>query len=619
MASDTLTLISSIGIRLCAYVFLRWIPTTIVPPAIYTFLALYIPSFITSFLSTSPYKVISDEIDIIVRETVGQGEDSTDASDVELLEGADDGPLEELDVEETVVVEEKGPHVLRTLLTGLPSPSSAFWSWVTFAINMVLVGLVTDAIFRARVFHPAHDLSFARVGYVSDSSANILVREPHGSELPIFVSYRRADPPLSTDPDKRPIDTAWKSAGSISWLSNETDYTAAVAINNLKPDSRYQYSVSNNHTGYFITAPRVGEVSRRNGDKYTFLHSSCIKPRVPYNPFSHPLHIPGLKHLAEWIPKLRAHFMLFLGDFIYVDVPLRMGKEVEDYRREYRQVYASPEWPTASKNLPWIHVIDDHEIANDWDGNTTGVFEAAYDPWTHYQVAVNPPSVRSGQTYFHFTQGPASFFMLDTRRYRSPAFDKDPWDTSKTMLGRQQLHDLLTFLKNPPPPGVRWKIIASSIPFTKNWRVNSVDTWAGYLAERQMILEAMWTVGLAGGVGVVVLSGDRHEFAATAFPPPSGSRWPLSATVHEFSTSPLSMFYLPYRTYKQEGEEEVCIKYIPDGNSKFGAVEITSPPASDQSQLHYRLFVDGKEEWSHTILTPPDMRGAGRAKDAIWG
>jgi len=35
--------------------------------------------------------------------------------------------------------------------------------------------------------------------------------------------------------------------------------------------------------------------------------------------------------------------------------------------------------------------------------------------------------------------------------------------------------------------------------------------------------------------------------------------------------------------------------------------------------LHYRLFVDGKEEWSYTILTPPDVHGAGRAKDAIWG
>jgi alkaline phosphatase D len=70
----------------------------------------------------------------------------------------------------------------------------------------------------------------------------------------------------------------------------------------------------------------------------------------------------------------------------------------------------------------------------------------------------------------------------------------------------------------------------------------------------------MWDVGLrGGGVGVVVLSGDRHEFGATAFPPPPGARWPLSATVHEFSASPLSMFYLPTRTYVQKDEEDVCI------------------------------------------------------------
>ncbi len=40
------------------------------------------------------------------------------------------------------------------------------------------------------------------------------------------------------------------------------------------------------------------------------------------------------------------------------------------------------------------------------------------------------------------------------------------------------------------------------------------------------------------GIGVVILSGDRHEFAATKFPPPPGSRWPESAVVHEYSASP---------------------------------------------------------------------------------
>jgi len=253
--------------------------------------------------------------------------------------------------------------------------------------------------------------------------------------------------------------------------------------------------------------------------------------------------------------------------------------------------------------------------------------------------------------------------MLDTRRYRSPndatnGSDPVTGDPTKTMLGANQLHDLLAWLKRPEPAGVRWKLLVSSVPFTKNWWFGAQDTWRGYLGERQIILEAMWDVGLRGGVGVIVLSGDRHEFAATAFPPPPDGkeeivglgpigvgvnplnhqlqpdgkptlqtrrkRWPLSATVHEFSASPLNMFYLPIRTYTESSTSEdylsdVCIKYVPDGNSKFGAISISNPPTSDQSILHYRLFVDGVESWSYTITTPPDISGGGRSKDAIWG
>jgi alkaline phosphatase D len=68
--------------------------------------------------------------------------------------------------------------------------------------------------------------------------------------------------------------------------------------------------------------------------KFTFLTSSCIKPHFPYNPLDHALSIHGFKYLAKFLPDLRAQFMLFLGDFIYVDVPKRFGYGVEDYRRE---------------------------------------------------------------------------------------------------------------------------------------------------------------------------------------------------------------------------------------------------------------------------------------------
>jgi alkaline phosphatase D len=169
-------------------------------------------------------------------------------------------------------------------------------------------------------------------------------------------------------------------------------------------------------------------------------------------------------------------------------------------------------------------------------------------------------------------------------------------------------------------------------------------------------------------MGVVILSGDRHEFAATAFPPPPPpsvpaeknilglklkvpkKSWPQSATVHEFSASPLNMFYLPVRTYREsttatkssmtggttaDDEQEyyisdVCIKYIPDGNHKFGAVSISNERGvGEQSVLKYRLFVDGHESWGYllTVGGASDGRtgaagiggGLGRVKDAIWG
>lgn len=71
-----------------------------------------------------------------------------------------------------------------------------------------------------------------------------------------------------------------------------------------------------------------------NSGKFAFVTSSCILPHFPYNPFDHALSIPGFRYLAKVLPNLGAQFMLFLGDFIYIDVPKRFGTSVEDYRRE---------------------------------------------------------------------------------------------------------------------------------------------------------------------------------------------------------------------------------------------------------------------------------------------
>lgn len=515
---------------------------------------MYIPSFISSYFSSLQGDVVQEETEVLVKGTVANGS------------GSEDVVIEEVDVNEAIIIEEPQVSSWYSLLTGLPNPRSMAVSLVTLLINVACVTMVADRVYSEH-YITADDLSFVRVGYVSDQEAKLLIREPDQAKMPVSVEVRLKDPQPPFD------NTIWQTVGGIRWTSNATDYTAVVTVPAAHNDQRtYVFRSSNGHSGEFTSAPKVGQYPDKNGGKFTFLSTSCIVNRLPYNPLDHPLSIPGMRHLANLLPDLGAQFMLFLGDFVYADVPKWWGQEATDYRQKYRAVYASPEWPAVGQNLSWIHVLDDHEIKNDWDGGEMGVYEAAVDPWHHYQTAVNPPAVKSvkregpvgtktgGVTWFQFSQGPASFFMMDTRSYRSN--NKISYtDENKTMLGPDQLADVVAFLRKPEPRGVAFKIIASSVPFTKNWPVNTQDTWGGFLVERRKILEEMWDAA-ARGIGVVVLSGDRHEFAATKFPPPAGSRWDANATVYEFSASPLSQFYSPIPTYREADDEDIKMEYV---------------------------------------------------------
>lgn len=528
-------------------------PAQFFPPLIFTLAAVYFPSFFASYLVESKYELV-DEVDVTVKEAVVPN----------VSDGTGAVVAEEVDVEETIAVKKRPLGIVRTLLMGAPNPRSFALSLATLLLNVATIAMVADRVYSER-YYDTDDLSFVRLGYVSEDAVKLLIREPDQSKMPMEVHMRPQNPvPPFEDP-------TWRSAGGVRWTSPADDYTALLTIPVKNAHGRtYEWTSTNNHSGQFTLPPRVGQTSVEKGGKFTFLATSCIISRLPYNPLDHPLAIPGMRHLADLLPDLKAQFMLFLGDFIYADVPRWWGRDVEGYRQKYRNVYASPEWAPVGQNLSWIHVLDDHEIRDDWSSNRTGIYEAAVDPWQLYHTRANPPparragtqEVRPGATYFEFTQGPASFFMLDTRSYRSSNWL--PFEAEdKTMLGADQLEDFLAYLRRPEPQGVKWKVVASSVPFTKNWPVNTQDTWGGFMHERRLVLEAMWDVA-AKGVGVIVLSGDRHEFAATKFPPPVGGRWPADAAVHEFSASPLNQFYGPVPTYYQKDDEDVKIKYASD-------------------------------------------------------
>lgn len=574
-------------------------------------------------------------------------EDGDDEEDVSLIGQSD---------RRATLEDREDNAALKVMFSGIPHPTLKEWSYAAIGLN-ILLGLFTlDMVFRGPLLYPSDDLRFSRVGFVDSTSAKVLFREPDVHQLPVYAYYQREG------------HTTWTTADRIYFLDSDTDFTYPITFSHLQPAATYTYSLSNNLTGTFTTAPSS---HAPNAGKLTFLTSSCIKANFPYNPLSHALAIPGFGHLSALVRSLPSPpaFMLFLGDFIYVDVPLRLGWSARHYRAEHRRVYASPSWSLPGlATLPWIHTLDDHEIANDWSsGNDTTPFPEAQDPFLNYHVSVNPPIPPNrppvpNTTYFTFTRGPASFFMLDTRAYRtapepqasssssssaavesayapadSSAFSSasspsrlDGADTASsqnasnpTMLGSAQLSSLLEYLSTPEPANVHWKIVASSVPFTKNWRFGTPDTWGGFLRERGIVLNAMHAAEARLGIRVIILSGDRHEFGAIRFPPDvqQAALFPTSGP-HEFSVGPLSMFYLPFRTFRQIDEEDIAIKYIPDGNSKVGAIDITNLEGVGQqrSLLKYSLWIDGKVAWKYTLTSPgPEFAGhRGGVLDSLW-
>ncbi|KAJ5709041.1 Alkaline phosphatase D-related protein [Penicillium malachiteum] len=588
---------SSATIRFFAFVLLRWIPGWPFAPIVFTSLVIYLSS-ILSLVKDEPPSGDRPRKD---------GKTSTKRAHVSSASESCDSAL-------------------KTLLTGLPSKRSPVWTWITALINIVVSCLALDFLVRGLVVFPSNEVTFSRIGYVSPTTANLVFREPDTAQLPVVVSYQEA----SHEPNK------WVQEGTVYMLNNSTDFTKTVKFQNLKPGTHYRYRLSNNKTGSFVTAPRPGS---REASRMSFVTSSCLKPNFPYNILSHPLRVPGIEIMTEALAKLpellKPSFMLFLGDFIYIDVPFRFGASMNHYRSEYRRIYSSPSWAFTSKNstaidLPWIHSLDDHEIENDWSkGNKTAPYPAAADPFIHYHVSANPPvpakpfAHPDDVTYFSFVNGPASFFMLDTRTYRS-----EPSQTNSTILGYAQLQSLLEYLATPEPAGVHWKIVSSSVPFTKNWHVGTTDTWGGFLNERRSVFEAMWRAERELGIRIILLSGDRHEFAATRFPDPaleltSEELQPNTPGlgVHEFSVGPLSMFYLPIRSYRQTDTEDVAVKYAPDGNSKFGLIDIAE--AIDEvdasvrnSVLTYSLYVGGEVVWKYQLSVPAQRKNTTKVHPA---
>ncbi|KAK0240395.1 PhoD-like phosphatase-domain-containing protein [Armillaria nabsnona] len=543
----------------------------------------------------------------------------------------------------TAAVYVESDDIVLNIFLSLPS-SSRRVRWITNGINIAL--LLAAAEFLCSPFlDSASDVVFTRVGAVYPDNVKIVARYPPIDNMtqPIRIVWREASK-SGTRGDK---EISWND-GPIFNFDENRDWVDVVRIKGLWPNSHYEYSLATTN-GTLLPYPSTPiefhtfPDPRLPGNKFSFLVSSCMTTNFPYLPFQG-RRIKGYDILSDLLypkePALHSttdtdvtgnttlvktrslpEFLLFLGDFIYADVPIYTGSTLEDYRRLYRRNYQSNSFRKIYERLAIFHAYDDHEIINNYAGDGDDLktpFPNASDAFEIYNANSNYDSIHENHYYYDFRYGDSAFFVMDTRRYRSSAIDDL---SARGMLGEAQLTAFYDWLSRANETAA-FKFVVTSVPFTTLWGHDAAtDSWAGFPVERASILQAMHSVP-----NVIILSGDRHEFAAIEYNHES------LHTVREFSTSPLSMFYIPlYRTLKMQGAEivtrikhklnmtdegpeyiaveeqipaENVFKYIPSGNYKWSTIEVDTTD-SEKPVLRLKLTVDGKTAYSYTLDGTP--------------
>ncbi|KAI9017370.1 PhoD-like phosphatase-domain-containing protein [Gaertneriomyces semiglobifer] len=420
--------------------------------------------------------------------------------------------------------------------------------------NTALLALSLDFVFRPYFKEVNHDLTMARMGAVGPDFARIFARSPN--EHTIRLECRE----LSGD--------TWQQTEAVT-VSSDTDFTTVLQCNGLSPETVYQYrwvtdsgipifSATDEQHLRFKTAPVNGAAA-----KFTFASTSCVKPDFPYG-------TKGVRGFRE-VGKHDLSFMMFLGDLIYVDAPYIYGTDLDTYRWHYRYLYGKDDFRNTVRSLPFMTIYDDHEILNDWHDQGKAPYPAAFRAFNEYAGSSNPHEDANRTAVFEYEFGDTAFFVMDTRGYRN-------WETD-TMLGDKQKARLKDWLLRVNATHTV-KFLVSSVPLTQNWRVGWKDTWAGFLKERQEILDFISRNGITN---VLAISGDRHEVAITRLP----------GNVIEFSTSPIQAFYSPFDTYYQTADDEVIFTWRP-GNIKWA--KFTVDTTTNIPTVTYSLFVNDYQD-----------------------
>lgn len=319
-------------------------------------------------------------------------------------------------------------------------------------------------------------------------------------------------------------------AGGMSRTSAGRDFTVKVDAGGLAPGRTYYYAFDlgreRSPVGRTKTTPegplarvRLASVCCSNYPAGYFTVYRCLAERAD---------LDAVVHLGDYIYEFENGV---LGNGIGIDRlpdPPQELRTLEDYRQRYAQYRTDLDLQDAHRQHPFIAVWDDHELANNaWRGGavahdpvTEGAWSArrtaayrAYMEWMPIREAERLGirlyrAVRFGSL--------VDLLMLDTRGLRDEqvgTLDRGGLSSPRrTLLGAEQEAWLHQQLRTSAASSVSWRLLGQQVMFSplmpEAGPALNPDTWDGYRAERQRLLELLATGGVPD---VAILSGDFHS------------------------------------------------------------------------------------------------------------
>jgi alkaline phosphatase D len=342
------------------------------------------------------------------------------------------------------------------------------------------------------------------------------------SESAVLWGQTDKDSLLNVQVSKHPNFKKLDFEGSVH-ATVDSDFTAKSLAEGLKPNTLYYYRFTAGSTtseiGTFKTSPLEG---KKADVHFTWSGDTDVSK------------INGNRYFGDWL-SLNAisfenpDFFIYLGDTIYSDK--RAAGQIPDAQTlgDFRQIYKD------SRDVPALHdllkstsvypVWDDHEVRNDWAGQTVDstFFQIGKRSFNEYmpigQLHSTSDPDCAGPTQFrvkHWGKD-VDLIILDTRTCRSanvetqchgdlvptlptsirvqlpnPPIPPQPPagcivainDPDRTMLGTEQKSLFKNALLNSK---AKFKFVVTSVSIQQTF-VLPYDSWEGYAAERSEIL-----------------------------------------------------------------------------------------------------------------------------------